>query len=169
MGGKSLAGIYAYYDAVKEVRNQYESDFDEIFIACGTGTTLTGVCAGMAEWFPKAHVHGISVARIYEVEKSVLDENMGWLNTYLNSKYDFSNLVFHEEFLLGGYGKNSAEEMAIIHECISHTGMIIDPTYVGKAFHGMHSVLSTGKYVGKKILFWNTGGLINFLSNRNAL
>lgn len=167
-GGRTLAGIYAYYDAVKELRNQYKEDFNEVFIACGTGTTLTGICAGMEEYFPKTYVHGISVARTYEVERFILDENMSWLNRYLNKNYDFSNLKFHEEFLLGGYGKSSSEEMAIIRECISHTGIIIDPTYVGKAFYGMHSVLSTGKYVGKKILFWNTGGLINFLSDRNV-
>lgn len=166
-GGRTLAGIYAYYDAVKELRNQYERDFDEVFVACGTGTTLTGICAGMEEYFPKTSVHGISVARTYEVERLILDEDMNWLNRYLNKYYDFSNLKFHEEFLLGGYGESSSEEMAIIRECLSHTGMIIDSTYVGKAFYGMHSVLSTGKYARKKILFWNTGGLINFLSDRN--
>ena len=52
-GGKSLEGIYAYYDAIKELKNQI-TDIDDIFIACGTGTTLTGVCAGIQQFFPKA-------------------------------------------------------------------------------------------------------------------
>ena len=91
---------------------------------------------------------------------------MSWLNTYLGKSYDFSNLVFHDEYLLGGYGKSSNEQLAVIRECISCAGMIIDPTYVGKAFYGMSSVLSAGDYAGKKILFWNTGGLINLLSSR---
>lgn len=45
-GGKSLQGIYAYYNAVRELSHQV-SDIDELFVACGTGTTLTGICAGM--------------------------------------------------------------------------------------------------------------------------
>lgn len=163
-GGKTLAGIYAYYDAVKELRNQYSDSFDDVFIACGTGTTLTGICAGMQEYFPMTNVHGISVARNYEAERPVLNEDMGCLNSYLQEEYNFSNLMFHEEFLLGGYGKSSEEELAVIRECVSREGMIIDPTYSGKAFYGMLSILSDEQYVGKKILFWNTGGLINLLS-----
>ena len=96
----------------------------------------------------------------------MLDEDMGWLNSYLNKEYDFSNLTFHDEFLLGGYGKSSGEELAAIRECISREGMIVDPTYAGKAFYGMSSVLAGEQYAGKKILFWNTGGLINLLSQR---
>ena len=30
----------------------------------------------------------------------------------------------------------------------------------------MNTLLSNGNYKGKKILFWNTGGVINLLSER---
>lgn len=70
---------------------------------------------------------------------------LSWLNRYSNKNYYYSNLKFHEEFLLGGYGKNSSEEKAIIRVCIFYMGIIIDPTYVGRAFYGMHSILSTGE------------------------
>lgn len=139
---------------------------DELFVACGTGTTLTGICAGMQAFFPQARVHGISVARSYQNEKPVLDEDMACLNEYLGTSYDFSNLEFHEEFLLGGYGQSSEEELNVIKECIAHEGMVIDPTYVGKAFYGMCSILEKNKCSGKKVLFWNTGGVMNLLSQR---
>lgn len=162
-GGKSLEGVFSYYDAVRELKSQI-NDIDELFVACGTGTTLTGICAGMQAFFPKAKVHGISIARSYEREKPVLEEDMSSLNGYLGTNYDFCHLEFHEEFLLGGYGKSSKEEMSLIKECISHEGMVIDPTYVGKAFYGMCSILEKEKYAGKKVLFWNTGGVMNLLS-----
>lgn len=162
-GGKSLQGVYAYYDAVRELKNQRE-EVDELFVACGTGTTLTGICAGMQKYYPQAKVHGISVARKFENEREVLNEDMAYLNEYLGSHYDFSNMIFYEEFLSGGYGKSNEEEKNIITECISHKGMVIDSTYVGKAFWGMISILSKGNHKGKKICFWNTGGLINLLS-----
>ena len=74
-GGKSLEGIYSYYDAVYELSNQIET-IDHVFVSCGTGTTLTGICAGMNKFFPNAQVHAISVARTFEVEKPTLEDDM---------------------------------------------------------------------------------------------
>ena len=164
-GGKSLEGFYAYYDAVRELSEQM-TEVDAVFVACGTGTTLTGICAGMQRFFPNAVVHAVSVARNIEAEKPVLADDMGVLNSYLGTNYDFSNLCFHDEYLSGGYGKACAEQLMAIRECISHEGIVVDPTYSGKAFYGMTSILSTGKYAGKNVLFWNTGGLINLLSQK---
>lgn len=165
-GGKSLEGVYAYYDAVKELRRQFTGDLDAVFVACGTGTTLTGICAGMQEYFPRTIIHGISVARSYADEKKVLDENMENLNIYLGSDYNFSNLKFHDEYILGGYGNTSSEELQVICECISNQGILVDPTYSGKAFYGMSKILSHQKNHNSSVLFWNTGGNINLLSQR---
>ena len=66
-----------------------------------------------------------------------------------------------------GFSKTSPEELRTIQECISHEGLIIDPTYAGKAFWGMTSILEERDYKNKKILFWNTGGLMNLLSQKD--
>ena len=167
-GGKSLEGIYAYYEAVNELSQQV-SKLDYIFLACGTGTTLTGVCAGVQHFFPKVKVFAISTARTYEQERSVLDENMQILNSYLNTDYDFENLLFSDKYLSGGYALYSDELFETVKECISHEGMIVDPTYSGKAFWGMVNEITTcySKYRGKNVLFWNTGGIMNLLSTKN--
>lgn len=165
-GGKSLEGVYAYYDAVRELRQQHDERLDKVFIACGTGTTLVGVCCGMQEFFPETEVHAISVARDYKSEYPVLKEDLAYLNEYLNSSFDLSNLVFHDEYLLGGYGHSSHLELEVIRECASKQGMLIDPTYSGKAFYGMSQLLLKESVHGATILFWNTGGLMNLLSQR---
>lgn len=165
-GGKSLEGVYAYYDAVKELRKQYSGELSAIFVACGTGTTLTGICAGAQEYFPKTEVHAISIARDYQTEIKVLKENLANINIYLNTKYDFSNLFFHDEFLLGGYGRSTPEELEVIKECISNQGMLIDPTYSGKAFYGMSEIIKQIKFKKSPILFWNTGGNMNLFSQK---
>ena len=161
-GGKSLEGVYAYYDAVKELKEQLSEKIDDVYVACGTGTTLTGICAGMQEYFPEAMVHGISVARSWDLEKSVMEEDMAYIKDYTGKNYDFSNLVFHDEFLLGGYGKTSQEELTVIQEVVSKEGMLVDPTYSGKAFYGMSNLVA--KDTKKNVLFWNTGGFMNLLS-----
>lgn len=165
-GGKSIEGLYAYYDGVKELREQFPGKLDAVFVACGTGTTLVGICAGMQEYFPETKVYGISVARSFEQEKAVLKEDVELLNSYLKSKYDLSNLSFHEEFISGGYSKASTEELSIIQECISKQGMIIDPTYSGKAFYGMSKIISEFNR-NSSVLFWNTGGYMNLLSQKS--
>lgn len=165
-GGRCVQGFYAYYEAVKELR-QAQIDIDELFIACGTGTTLTGVCAGMQKWYPTAIVHGISVARTGVQERPILEEDMRQLNDYLHSSYNFDNLHFNDHFLCGGYALYSPASAAMVKECISKEGMIIDPTYSGKAFYGMSEIIKNAPshYLGKKVLFWNTGGIFNLLSS----
>ena len=166
-GGKSLEGIYAYYDAISEVYKQ-QINVDYLFVACGTGTTLTGICAGMQKYYPKAKVYAISTARTYEAESLVLEDDMKILNDYLKSKYSFENLRFSEDFLCGGYAKYTDDLMEVIKECISKEGMIIDPTYSGKAFWGMIDIIKKSSiYKKKNILFWNTGGVYNLLSTKN--
>lgn len=167
-GGRSVEGVYAYYDAVRELKNQVDC-VDDVFLACGTGTTLTGVCAGMQEFFPNCRVHAISVARTWEIERKILLEDMEMLNNYLQTNYNFNNLIFSDSYLCGGYDKTTTPLLNTVKECISKEGMIIDPCYSGKAFYGMVQTIKENvvEYYRRNVLFWNTGGIINLLSMRN--
>lgn len=163
-GGKSIEGFYSYYEAVKELFEQGVS-LDYIFVACGTGTTLTGICAGMQKYYPGAKVYAISVARYNEDEIPVLLENMKLLNTYLNSDYDFSNMIFCDRYIGEGYGRYNVDLVDLIRECASNEGVLLDPTYSGKAFYGMNLIIQEDpKFLNKNVLFWNTGGIFNLLS-----
>lgn len=164
-GGKSLEGIYSYYDAVTELKNQVRC-IDHVFVSCGTGTTLTGLCAGMHKYYPNAHIHAISVSRTFEGEKATLEEDMRILNEYLGTNYGFENITFYEDYLCGGYDQTTHELLSVVKECISCEGMIIDPCYSGKSFFGMNEIIKNNpeQYRGKDILYWNTGGLMNLLS-----
>lgn len=166
-GGKQLEGFFAYYDAVRELKEQTSTEFDNVFVACGTGTTLTGICAGMHKFFPNAVVHAISNARLWDTEKEIIEDDMKILNGYLGTNYDFSNMRFHDEFLAGGYAKTCEKELNAIKECISNTGMLVDPTYSGKAFWGMSEIVDKEKLEHKNLLFWNTGGQMNLMTQIN--
>lgn len=168
-GGKSLEGVYAYFEVVKELKEQV-SNIDYVFLACGTGTTLAGVCAGMQFFFPNAIVHAISTARTWNDEREILYENGKSIGNYLKEIVDFHNLVFHEEYLCGGYAKYTPELMDTIRECICYEGMIIDPTYSGKAFWGMKRIIEQNPkiYKGKTVCFLNTGGIFNLLSTKDV-
>jgi 1-aminocyclopropane-1-carboxylate deaminase/D-cysteine desulfhydrase-like pyridoxal-dependent ACC family enzyme len=167
-GGRTIEGIYAYYKAVEEFAHQCDT-VDDVFLACGTGTTLTGICAGFQKFFPNAKIHAISTARRWEVEKPVLDEDMEMLNGLIRSTFTFDNLTFYDGYLCGGYDKATPELLDTIKECISREGMIIDPCYSGKAFYGMTQVIEANRksFEEHKVLFWNTGGIFNLLSQKD--
>lgn len=166
-GGKSLEGFYAYYDAINELNKQVK-DIDALFVACGTGTTLTGICAGMQKFYPNSKVYAISTARTKEAEYPVLLNNMSELNMYLASDFNFDNLEFNDTYLCGGYAKYNKNIANVIKESLSKEGLIIDPTYSGKAFYGMTDIIKKKhkEFANKTILFWNTGGLFNLLSTK---
>lgn len=165
-GGRSLEGIYAYYDAVEELSRQVP-DLDHLFVACGTGTTLTGICAGMQRFFPGAQVHAISISRLLEEEQLVLEQDMQWFNEYMGTNYTFSNLAFYDSYLCGGYGMYDEGIVNTIRGVFSREGMVLDPCYSGKAWYGMMSIIQENidVYKEKNVLFWHTGGFLNFLSS----
>lgn len=167
-GGRTLEGIFAYYDAIAELSQQCSS-IDHVFVACGTGTTLTGICAGMQKYFPLAKIHAVSTARQWETERPVLEEDMEMLNNLLSSHYDLRNLTFYDNYLCGGYDKTTPDLLQTITECISKEGMIIDPCYSGKAFYGMTKIIQAdiNGFKNSNVLFWNTGGVFNLLSQKN--
>jgi len=58
-----------------------------------------------------------------------------------------------------GYGRATPEELAIQAEVTRLTGMLLDPTYTGKALVGLKREIEAGRYgPGEHVVFWHTGG-----------
>lgn len=165
-GGRSVEGIYAYYDAVKELMSQIPQGetLDKVFVACGTGTTVAGILAGFQEFSPSTEIHAISVARQESAEMPVIEENLKMLGSYLDKNFDTRNLRFHDEFILGEYGATNDDLTEFIHRFISATGILVDPIYSGKALWGMGKVLESAPM--SNMLFWHTGAIYTLMSNR---
>ena len=73
--------------------------------------------------------------------------------------------MFCEEYIGGGYGEYCDGIVELIRECASKEGMLLDPTYSGKAFFGMNSIIQKdSKFADSHVLFWNTGGIFNLLA-----
>ncbi|MCM1291716.1 MAG: pyridoxal-phosphate dependent enzyme [Bacteroides sp.] len=166
-GGRSIEGIYAYYDAVRELKGQIgDQKLDRIFVACGTGTTASGILAGCQKYLPDTKVYAISVARKKEVEIPIIEENLTWLNSYLHSSYNTRNLVFRDDYISGEYGATTTDLINFIKDFTSQTGILVDPIYTGKALFGMYDILRHTDYRGMN-LFWHTGAIYTLLSNRD--
>ena len=58
-----------------------------------------------------------------------------------------------------GYGLATDEELAVQAEATRLTGLILDPTYTGKALYGLRSEIRNGAFGPEEsIVFWHTGG-----------
>ena len=58
-----------------------------------------------------------------------------------------------------GYGAADDALLADVAEATELTGLIFDPTYTGKALHGLRREIRGGRFgPGDDIVFWHTGG-----------
>ena len=162
-GGHCLEAAFAYYDAVKKLKEQITFMPDCVFVASGTGTTQAGIFVGMKHFFPTAKVVGISIARTNPRGQSEVHKSVNELETYLQKPLSESGEIhFADEYVLEGYESVNAEILSCIKDVAQKEGLVLDPTYSGKAFWGMLRYLQEGK---RDVLFWNTGGIFNLLSS----
>lgn len=166
-GGHDLPGGIAYVKAVLTLykhckKHRYKPKY--IFLPSGTGSTHAGIVVGLylVGW-EDVRVIGISVARKEERGKKIVAEFANMLADYYNIKKDFTqNIFFDDRFISGGYERANCEEIDFITKAIKSTGLIFDTTYSGKALWGMKHYIDN-KIVSDNVLFWHTGGIMNFL------
>jgi len=168
-GGHCLAGGLAYYEAVSELvaqaRNLYcRPDF--LFVASGTGTTLAGLHVGCSKLLNEARVVGVSVAHDKERGQANVSSSINELATSLELAGTANDVMFDDRFLCGGYAQSSQSLHELIGWAASTEGLILDPIYTGKAFQCLVELVKSGFVPkGATVVFWHTGGLINFLTS----
>jgi D-cysteine desulfhydrase len=68
-------------------------------------------------------------------------------------------IEYNDRHIGGGYGIVSPDELAIQAQATSLTGLILDPTYTGKALAGLRREIMAGRYTAAdNVVFWHTGG-----------
>lgn len=166
-GGHCVEGSYAYYEAAKELRDQAGAILpDFIVVASGTGTTQAGLEIGVREFYPGCKVLGISISRNEERGKEAILEAMKELNDFLNQPVVLPDDIFFDDRWKGeGYERTYPELLETIRWAAHTEGLILDPTYTGKAFHALCHNVKTGLIpANSTVVFWHTGGLINLLA-----
>jgi D-cysteine desulfhydrase len=169
-GGHCVAGAEAYVEAMNELGNELkQSDWipDVIIHASGTGATQAGLAAGLDVLSWPTRLIGISVGRPSPRGKAAVEEMYHEVRDTLRMPGQPREIEFRDEWLCGGYEQASDDVLACIRHVAETEGMILDPTYTGKAFLGLIDLVNKGEIPrGKRVLFWHTGGLMNLLSCR---
>ncbi len=138
----------------EEIVHELPQHFDHIFVASGTGTTVSGVASAILNHNLSTKVHSVPVLKGGDFLKSDI-RTLG---------VDPDMICFHTEYHFGGYAKYTAELLAFIKDFVRSTGIMIEPIYTGKSFYALMDLISKNYFAtGDRILIIHTGGLTGFL------
>ncbi len=162
-GGKSYEGIKAYTEVVQEITTQITPEL--IATTLATGTTFSGLLAGVQMYLPTTGLLGISIARQNEISVPIVAQNLLEFFESKTPKTPSSAIKDQilDQYTFGGYGKSNKELRDFITKTMQNTGLILDEIYVGKALFGLTEHLKNNpKYKKKKVVFLLTGGIFHF-------
>lgn len=170
-GGHCTEGAMAYHDAMLQTTSQLEVlswKPDIVICASGTGTTQAGLIAGCETAGLSCRIIGVSVARQNPRGSHIVAEAYHRLRQQFVSVRDPLPVEFRDEWVGGGYENVSDRVLDVIRHAARSDGLILDPTYTGKAFVALIDLINSAQIAsGSRILFWHTGGLLNLLSATN--
>ena len=163
-GGSDGIGVWGYIAACEELASDFEAagiHAANIVCASGSGGTQAGLTVGTALSGLPATVWAVNVCddEQYFVDKIAADI-ADWRARYPEVPAVNAQARVLDGYVGAGYGKASPEVFALIHDLARLEGVVLDPVYTGKAFHGMLRELERGRFDGcDDLVFVHTGGI----------
>jgi D-cysteine desulfhydrase len=164
-GGSNATGSWGYVAAIDELVNDLAvlpPRPTTILYACGSGGTGAGLVLGARLRGLDAKVAGINVCddRPYFVRaiSRICGEMIERWQLDVTIGPDDIDIV--DGHVGAGYAKSRPDELATIRDVCRRDGVVFDPVYTGKAFHGVVTELARdrGRF-GERIVFIHTGGV----------
>lgn len=164
LGGSNVLGTLGYVDCALEIAAHEISskeEFDYIVVPVGSGGTIAGLIAGLRETGSKAKVLGMNV-----LMKNVTQQPRIWqLVQSMADLYKVGATAVEEDVqcfddgLGPGYALPTDEMREAVKLLAENEGILLDPTYTGKAFAGLISLIRKDFFKPEdKVLFIHTGG-----------
>jgi 1-aminocyclopropane-1-carboxylate deaminase/D-cysteine desulfhydrase-like pyridoxal-dependent ACC family enzyme len=163
-GGHTLEGALAYVDAAGELMRRCDPVGwipDIVIVPSGTGTTQAGLISGLRCRGCLARVIGISVARSNPRGRDVVIQSYAEVGEHIGIGTLAADVDFRDDWTCGGYEFSNEKINSAISLAAKLGGLILDPTYTGKAFLALLDLVSGGEIgPGSRVVFWHTGGLM---------
>jgi D-cysteine desulfhydrase len=164
LGASSGTGSLGYAYSVQEMVKQFEKlefEPDHIVVASGSGGTQAGLIIGKELFGISSQITGINVRcdemYFYKEISRIFKEFCSQYGK-INLKNSEINII--DGYVGKGYAKTRPEEIRFIAHLAKIEGLILDPTYTGKAMYGLSREVQKGTFKkGQKLLFVHTGGL----------
>lgn len=169
-GGSNALGSWGYIRAMYELAEDLKDIASPanpvtVLYACGSGGTGAGLVMG-AKLLGLA-ARGIQVAGVNVCDdRAYFVDSIGRICADAESRWQVGANVTAEDIELVdghvglGYAKSRPEELATIRDVCRTDGVVLDPVYTGKAFHGVVTELKRDpKRFGSTVAFIHTGGM----------
>lgn len=175
VGASDEVGLWGYIAGSEELKADFAANNirpEAIVSATGSGGTLAGLILGN-------QIHGLG-SSIYAFNvcddeayflKKISEDFVAWKERY-DSDMDIDSLPIQviEGYVGPGYGRATPEIFDTINRLARLEGIVLDPVYTGKAFHGMLTELKNGRLQGMKdIVFVHTGGMLGLFPQKQQL
>ncbi len=168
-GGSNGIGALGYVRAAEEMAGYIcDNDIDAVFCAVGSGGTFAGLWAGMQRQRIDCPLYGVLVADdipfFQEKVSRIIREMEPMLGTRLS--VPVHGFIFRDGFIGPGYARLYPEAVETIKQ-VAGFGIVLDPVYTAKTFHGMLEELK--EETCRNPLFVHTGGIFGLLPYRGEL
>jgi 1-aminocyclopropane-1-carboxylate deaminase len=155
-GGAGKLGTIGCQDILRETDT---SSIDKIFVACGTGTTISGLATYAREFALTSEVCGVQVLK-----------GDGYIAADIEQEYGVEGVTVYDEYHCGGYAKTNEELIQFIKKFTRETGVLLDPIYTGKMMLAIHKLCLNGSIKkGERIMAVHTGGLTGWFGKSAEL
>lgn len=169
-GGSNALGTWGYIRCAKELAHDLDGIAAPdhpvtIIYPCGSGGTGAGLIIG-AKLFGFAE-RGIRVAGVNVCDdRAYFVAAIGRICDDAERQFGLPVHVAPEDIDIvdghvgRGYAKSRPEELATIRDVCRSDGVVLDPVYTGKAFHGVVTELARDPArFGRAVAFLHTGGI----------
>ncbi len=164
-GASDGLGIWGYIDASRELADDYRREGispEWVVSATGSGGTLGGLAVGHQSYAPQTGVMGMAVCDDAETFRLKVraDRQAMVSDCGISLPEPFVEPLILDEYVGPGYARAGREVFATIVKLARLEGLVLDPVYTGKAFHGLIREIEKGRFDGcRDLVFVHTGGI----------
>jgi len=154
-GGANLPGVQGCHAlAHLLVERVADPDGVEVCLACGTGTTMAGLLAGLQH--TGCFVRGFSVLKGGDFLR---EEITGWLQRQ-GADISSRRWALETDYHFGGYARRPSQLTDFIRQFEAQHDIPLEPVYTGKLMASVYQRIREGLYPpGSRLVVMHTGGL----------
>ncbi|MBA3541022.1 MAG: pyridoxal-phosphate dependent enzyme [Deltaproteobacteria bacterium] len=175
-GGSNALGSWGYIRAMRELADDLAGIATParpvtIVYACGSGGTGAGLIMG-------AKLLGLAARGIRVAGVNVCDDRAYFVDVIsricaeaearwaIGANVTEADIDLVDGHVGRGYAKSRPEELATIRDVCRSDGVVLDPVYTGKAFHGVVTELAKDRErFGAAVAFIHTGGMFGVFAS----
>lgn len=179
VGASDGCGLWGYIAASAELCRDFEQhqiNPGHVVCATGSGGTQAGLTVGLAIQQAAATVWGINICDDADYfQHKVREDIADWQQRYpqaLDTPLVLEQLSINviDGYVGAGYGHADQGVFTTIREAARSEGLVLDPVYSGKAFHGFLQEYHRGRFDGcESVVFVHTGGVFGLLAQAQGL